>query len=232
MDYPAKDWRGKTAIVSAVTGGYDYPQNSIIIDGVDYLMFTDGTASFVPGWQYCELQNPLGLDSRRLAKGPKLNPHAFPALRSYEYLIWVDGSMTITNHNFVEEILAFMDKGFVVSPHFDPRHCAYGEGEFCMSIPKYEDEPLRQQLDFYKEEGFPVDYGLYECGISARRMGTPGLSDLGSLWYEQNMTWSYQDQVSFSYALWKTGFEPDVLPETFRNFDWVIVNAHQGGEDV
>jgi hypothetical protein len=33
---------------------------------------------------------------------------------------------------------------------------------------KYANEPLDEQCDFYRSEGFPEQYGLYECGVSAR----------------------------------------------------------------
>jgi hypothetical protein len=57
-------------------------------------------------------------------------------------------------------------------------------------------------------------------------MTNKDVQKLGELWHQQNLTWSYQDQVSFPYCLWKTGFTPDVLPQTFRNYNWVHINAH------
>jgi hypothetical protein len=53
------------------------------------------------------------------------------------------------------------------------------------------------------------------------------VKQLGKIWYQQNITWSYQDQVSLPYCLWKTGYKPDVLPKSFREYNWVRINAHK-----
>jgi hypothetical protein len=125
---------------------------------------------------------------------------------------------------FVTEILSFLKNGFVVSPHFDDKNCAYIEAT--IRPKKYQNEPLDEQIESYKKEGFPQNLGLYECGISARDMNNQDVKKLGELWHEQNLNWSYQDQVSFPYCLWKTQYKPDVLPQTFRNYNWVRINAH------
>lgn len=227
------DWYGNTAIVTAVTGGYDHPQESIITKGVDHIMYTDGTAMPMPGWEIMELSNPFGMNPRRLSKAPKMNPHGFPVLCEYKYVIWIDGSIIVKNTKFVPEILSYLDKGFVVSPHFETtRHCAYEEAAVSMTLPKYQHEPLQEQVDHYRSEGFPENHGLYECGVAARKMDTPGLAEVGKLWLEENVRWSYQDQVSFPYVLWKTQFQPDRLPHSFRDFDWVTVRAHLKGDLV
>jgi hypothetical protein len=219
------DWYGNTVICTAVTGGYDYVPNQTKIDGVDYVYFTDGnsTAPITGPWIPILLGDE-NLDNRRRSKRPKLNPHSIPMLLNWKYMIWIDGDMGINRPEFVPEIMSYMKNGFVASPHFDGRHCAYGEAT--IRPLKYKNEPLDEQCDFYRSEGFPEQYGLYECGVSARDLTNPKVKELGELWHKQNLEWSYQDQVSFPYCLWKTEFEPDVLPQTFRNYNWVWINVH------
>lgn len=222
---PAKHWYNNTVICTSVTGDYDYYSDQPVLPGVDYIFFTDGKSSFPINhpWQIHYLQDEH-LDNRRRAKRPKLNPHSIPVLNNYRYMIWIDGDMGIINPYFVSEIMAYMENGFVVSPHFDNRHCAYGEAT--IRPPKYASEPLDAQCELYRSEGFPENYGLYECGVSARDLANEKVKEVGELWHRQNLEWSYQDQVSFPYCLWKTGFVPDVLPQTFRNYNWVGINAH------
>lgn len=219
------DWFGKTAIVTAVTGGYDYQLDQPNINGVDFIYFTDGNSKFDinPPWNV-QMLGDEHLDNRRRSKRPKLNPHSISILNEYKYMVWIDGDMAIARAEFVDEIFSFMHNGFVASPHFDNRHCAYGEATIRPA--KYAKEPLDEQVEFYKREGFPEQYGLFECGVSARDLSNPKVKELGELWHSQNLTWSYQDQVSFPYCLWKTNFKPDVLPQTFRNFNWVYISAH------
>lgn len=219
------DWYDNTAICTAVTGGYDYMENQVKIKGVEYIYFTDGLSAFPikSPWKIHMLADE-NLDNRRRSKRPKLNPHSIPVLNNWKYLIWIDGGMAILDENFVPDILSYMSNGFVVSPHFDARDCAYGEATIRPA--KYKNEPLDAQVEFYKNEGFPEHFGLYECGVSARNMQLESVKKLGELWHEQNLKWSYQDQVSFPYCLWKTGFTPDVLPVSFREYSWLRVNAH------
>jgi hypothetical protein len=220
------DWFGNTVICTAVTGDYDYSIQSIFIDGVDYLYFTDNVnhPDIPSPWQVRQLGDE-NWDNRRRSKRPKLNPHSIPELNQYKYMIWIDGDMGIINENFVLEIMSYMKNGFVASPHFDGRHCAYGEAT--IRPPKYASEPLDEQVALYMSEGFPTEYGLYECGVSARDLTNPKVKELGELWHQQNLTLSYQDQVSFPYCLWKTGLEPDVLPRTFRDMNWIYLSSHK-----
>lgn len=220
------DWYGNTVICTAVCGSYEHSISPAIVEGVDYIYFTDGKSNFpiTSPWKEIVLGDEH-LDNRRRSKRPKLNPHSIPQLLNYKYMVWIDGSMTIANPNFVSEIMQYMVNGYVASPHFDNRHCAYGEAT--IRPQKYANEPLDAQVEFYRSEGFPEQYGLYECGLSARDMTDLRVKELGEIWHDQNLNWSYQDQVSFPYCLWKTNFQPDVLPKSFREYNWVIVNAHK-----
>lgn len=219
------DWKNNTVVCTAVTGGYEHQSSTLFIDNVDYIYFTDGNSPFqIPSkWKQFMLGDE-NLDNRRRSKRPKIFPHSIDILNNYKYLIWIDGDMEILTEDFVPEIISFLNNGFVISPHFDNRFCAYGEAT--IRPLKYINEPLDKQVEFYKSEGFPENYGLYECGVSVRDMTNENVKILGKLWYEQNILWSYQDQVSLPYCLWKLNYKPDVLPKSFREFNWVRINAH------
>lgn len=220
------DYKGNTVVVTAVTGSYDQPKpHAGRLDGVDYIAYSDGTFE-QPGWQNVLLENPLGLNARMLAKGPKTNPHLYKELRDYKYMVWIDGSMIILQPTFVTDLLSHLRNGFVVSPHYDQRYCGYGEGELSMQLPKYPAEVIRQQMNYYEAEGFPRQYGLYAMGISARDMTNPRVAEVGALWYQQNLTWSFQDQVSFPYVLWRLNYQPDPLPMRFWDYYWVNISNH------
>lgn len=226
------DWRNNTAIITAVTGNYDNPVNQPFIDGVDYLYFTDGKSLFpIPEiWTVHRLpESDDYLDDRRKSKRPKLNPHSIDILNNYKYIVWIDGEMVIRDRDFLDKAFMFMNNGWIVSPHPDSvvengRHCAYGEAT--IRPPKYENEPLDEQCEFYREDGFPENYGLYACGFSIRDMSNDKVKKVGELWHEQNLTWSYQDQVSFPYCLWKENFSPDILPFSLYHSNWFYINIH------
>jgi hypothetical protein len=214
------------ALVTAVAGNYDHVGHHVYNDKVDYFFYKDHLAQLPIDafWNIRELPDS-SLDPRRKSKIPKIHPHYFAELRKYNYLIWIDGSMQIISESFVDEILSYLNNGIVLSPHFDGRNCGYGEAT--IRPPKYANEPLDEQVAYYYYSGFPEGYGLYEAGVQARDMTISKIADLGELWLAQNLIWSYQDQVSLGYSLWKTGVVPDVLPKSFRDFGWVHLNAHK-----
>lgn len=218
-----------TVIYTAIVGGFDLLHKQKWTQDVDYIMFTDRPHDVKNAgkWQIIELPSVPHLDSRRLSKVPKTNPHAFPELRAYDYTIWVDGSIAIKNPSFPHEFMAHLNQsGLLLSPHFDDRHCSYGEGELCAGLRRFQGEPFNDQMAYYRQEGFPTDMGLYETGVIGRNMQDKNVEKFGSIWLNQNLWWSFRDQVSISYALWKTEYKPDVLPKSFRKYNWLTVNAH------
>lgn len=212
------------AVVTAVAGDYDHPRADVLAADVDYLFFHDEVTEPAPGWKPLLLPAHDG-GARRRTKLPKLNPHALYELRAYRYVIWVDGGISITSPTFAPEILDHLESGMAVSPHFDGRDCAYGEA--AIRPPKYASEPLDEQVAYYRKRGFPEHHGLYECGVMARDMTHPIVPELGALWAAQVERWSYQDQVSFPYCLWRLDYTPGVLPRSFRDMGWVAVSAHR-----
>lgn len=221
----------KIAVYTCVTNGYDHDMSHKYDEtgDVDYFYFTDGM-SFPKDdrWQPVLLEEvwvPLALDPRRRAKYPKLWPYFAKEIRDYKYTVWVDGSMSILNPTFPQEIVKYIQNGWVISPHFDGRDCAYGEAT--IRPEKYRNEPLDEQVEHYEKEGFPHNYGLYECGVMARDMENTKVEEASRFWLGENLKWSYQDQVSLPYVLWKTGYKPDVLPQSWRDYDWLHVSAHR-----
>lgn len=218
------------AITTAVTNAYDHMRvNELLRDDIDYYFFTDDASEhLVPQKHWRRVRLETNGHPRRDSKPPKLNPHQFDFLREYDYVIWVDGSITIHNFDFPNELLSHLNNGMVLSPHFDGRKDAYGEAT--IRPPKYALEPFDEQCAYYRGQGFPTGYGLYECGIIARNMKSEPVELLGKLWMDQIELWSIQDQVSLPYCLWRLEYEPDVLPQSFRDYGWVNVGAHMKEE--
>jgi hypothetical protein len=212
------------AVVTAITNNYDYIGSHVYDPDADYIFFTDGTVEPTDKQWEVSILPDLTSDLRKLAKIPKIHPHSLDRLSGYKYVIWIDGSMQIKSRKFVKEILSYLDNGLVLSPHFDGRDCGYGEAT--IRPEKYVNEPLDAQVAHYRNEGFPEHYGLWECGVQARDMTVPLVSEFGNFWLQEILYWSIQDQVSCGYCLWKTGLVPDVLDKSWRYYDWIHLNAH------
>jgi len=219
------------AIITGVAGGYDLPVEQPELDGVDFIFFTDG--NIIPekgtGWTYVHgIDAPSKLDSRRKAKFPKCNPQRYDLLRTYDAVIWIDGTLTVLKEEFPQELLSHMKNGVVLSPHFENRD-NYSEATID-THPKYHNEPLANQAAHYRQEGMPSGTQLYECTILAWDPNHAEAQKISEMWLQENLTWSYQDQVSLPYVIWKTGIEPGLLPQSWRKYEWVNMGLHDKDE--
>lgn len=99
------------------------------------------------------------------------------------------------------------------------RNCAYLEANYCIKKGVGNKQDIINQINFYKEDGFPKGFGKYATGILIRR-NTPELLNFMKLWYEQIDKYSNRDQISFPYIMWKNPIKFTTMPfkETYRRF--------------
>ena len=71
-------------------------------------------------------------------------------------------------------------------------------------VKRYSGEPIREQLVHYYGDPSFVDNKLYSSGFFAyHRNAAPMMLE----WFNHNVTWSIQCQISLPYVLHKTGFQ-------------------------
>jgi len=85
----------------------------------------------------------------------------------------------------------------------------YEEAAYCQDWPKYAGQPIRQQVQAYRERGMPGQYGLWACGTLLWHH-TAKAQAFGERWLSEQHEWSIQDQISLPYLLWSSDihFEP------------------------
>ena len=91
------------------------------------------------------------------------------------------------------------------------RDCIYDEADFCCDWPLYKSYPLKEQVAYYKNQGFPDNAGLMACGVIVRDMSNPKIKSIEKQWWQENIKWSYQDQLSLPYLLWKNNQSYDQI---------------------
>lgn len=85
------------------------------------------------------------------------------------------------------------------------------EAEVSAQMIKYDGRPVRRQVEYYKSRGYP-DNGLWAAGILARDNRNRRIRKLGRRWMGENVKWTYQDQISLPYLLWKLRIAPGTIP--------------------
>lgn len=210
------------AVVCSVYGDYD----TVVAPPAgfdDAVLVTDRTHD-VDGWRQVIL--PAGGRHPRLAaKLPKCRPELFT---SCEASVWVDGNIRPTGGDLRGAAEKHLASGDVVAwEHPEDRSCLVEEAAYCHDWPKYVKYPLLEQAAHYVADGMPERWGLYACGLLARRH-TSASSAFGVAWLQENDRWSIQDQLSFPYVAWKLGIRPVTWEADYASNPWVRWAGHTG----
>jgi hypothetical protein len=221
----------RTAIYTAVAGAYDYlrPQTAQARP-VDWHVFTDDPELATPEpWQRRDLlPHPQG--PRMAAKVVRCRPR--DVLRDYDYAIWIDANMVVTNPEFASEAIASIRNGMATWAH-PQRRCVYDEAEASLRLAprKYAHLPIRAQVAAYAAEGHPVNARLYATGTTAWDLHDDRAMELGAAWLTECEKWTYQDQLSLPVVCRRAGFEPGVFPHqqingTVLSNPWLRIEEH------
>lgn len=214
----------KILIYTAIFGGYDLLKPQPSFSNVDYVCFTDSElkAAQVGAWTIARVKGDKE-HPRLAAKRFKLLPHQF--VRGADITIWIDGSIVIVDPHFVQTCIASLQTYGIACMKHPGGNCIYQEAAGCLHMEKYTGLPIPEQVAFYRSQGYPENNGLAACGIIVRDMRIPQVHKIGEDWWEENQRWSYQDQISFPYVLWKNNYWFDTLKiDYFDRSKFVLVD--------
>jgi hypothetical protein len=214
---------GKLVIYTAIFGEYDglIPQPKY--KGVDYLCFSDRPRNARP-WNVIEVE-PRFEDPTRNARYHKILPHRVLP-NQYDQSIWIDGNYLIRNKaaDFAREKLE--EKPMWVFDHNqckqDARNCVYQEYEALVAwannegVSKDQQHIMQRQIERYRQEGYPENNGLVFSAVLLRNHTVSSIVETMELWWKEVANGSKRDQLSFDYAVWKTGLNIGVLEGDLR----------------
>lgn len=176
----------------------------------------------LPGWEAVKVGH-LPWDSRRASRVIKLFPHIlFP---SHSTSVWVDASAHITGD--ISEIVQYVtaDRPIAAMPHGERRD-VYSEEKVCRLLAKDDPKLMRKQIERYRAEGLPRDSGLIQGGLLVRAHNSPGCTQFMQAWWNEIVTGSVRDQLSFPYVAWKLNAEVTLLPRRFASGSQVDFRPH------
>lgn len=197
----------KKVIYTCITDGYDTLSNpSRISKDYDYICFTDDPNLKSSVWNIRPIPNELNeLDKVKIHKALKICPHKY--LSEYDMSVWVDGntSLNIDVDSFVDSIID--DEHCIFLKTHPSRKCAYKEKEICSRMKKDDDGVMSRQMDAYRKEGFPTDYGLSENNFIIRFHNDKRCMALMEMWLNEVLNGSRRDQLSLQFCIWRIGCE-------------------------
>lgn len=200
----------RIVVYTCITGGYDnLIKPSFVTPGIDYVCFTDNKLLKSDIWKIRPIPEELLSYSKvKQQRGVKILPHRY--LPEYDISVWVDANMdTKGNVKTYLDGLDF-DTYKVFIPEHPVRKCIYKEKDECVRIRKIKDDGIalaNKQMARYRAEKFPENYGLVQSNIVIRKHNDPYSKELMETWWNELKDYSHRDQLSFNYALWKTGKE-------------------------
>lgn len=207
---------------SAIFGGKDSIRESQP-NGYDYVLFSD-TDIVSDRWVVRRVDGKISPDASKCSRFFKLMPHRH--LADYDYSIFIDGNMELIRDpaELVDKFLAGVghfhaQQAYNVAlyappgmPHFN----IYHEAAHCIRLQKDNPGTIMDQVNAYREEGFPESPALWLGGIIIRQHGHPCSVQLGEAWFHEIMTRSRRDQISLPYVLWKTGIEIHTIDPSYE----------------
>ncbi len=169
------------------------------------------------------------IDNRMKGKYFKTQAHKF---LDHDVFIWIDGSIEVISTKFIKSCISSIEGVDLVISKHQYRGNVYDELVYIIDemkagnrylLKRYARQPFYQEHDFYKSEGLPKDYPLYNCFFFAR-WNNRQANLIFDLWWDTILRFSNLDQTAFSYAAWK--YQADI--KVIEIEDLFIRNKHPG----
>lgn len=201
----------RVVVYTCITGGYDMILEPMFEnDNIHYIIFTDNQNLTSEKWEIRSIPKNLQRlkNNVLINRYIKMHPHTF-FKGDFDYSIYVDGNVKI-----VSDLTPYVSKcscltGIAMHHHVQ-RICAYQEAEVCVLLGKGNPEKIHEQMERFRMEGFPENFGLYEATIIAVDLNNDKAGDLMEQWWmELTASGVKRDQLCFPYLIWKNGLSMD-----------------------
>ena len=142
--------------------------------------------------------------------------------------VYLDGSLSPKGPilETVEGWLAKADIALFRHPH---RSCAYAEIDACVKRKKFDPDVATKARSHLLLAGFPKDFGLWACGMLARRTHCNSLQIFAApIWWEM-VREVPRDQIWLPYVLWKIKHSMDrvhTIDADIYNNKWFTFRRH------
>ena len=226
----------KIAIITSNYGNYDTLINhNIHYKNVDWFCFTDQN---IESTQWSIITKPYHLmditdgknSFKKIMKNPsiynmmsakyyKMNYHKIDILKNYDYIVWIDTRIAL-KYEFIPFIFSMVYHKYKLINFKHSIHSnILDELNTSLLQQRYIDQDINEQYKIYIKDGFKDDIGLFENGIIIRALNDKITNKIFEDWWEHNVKYSFQDQISYPYILWKHNKKPDyiILDNIFDN---------------
>ena len=221
----------KKVIYTCLVGNYDVLRQPLVIDeSYDYFCFSNDIKEERVGvWQI----RPIPFeheDKARLSRYVKILPHR--ALDDYEWSLWMDANIQITDKEFYSILDSKMAEGgtiYQVNHCLPPCDCTYEEIKTAFQCGRSGFYKALRQYWHLKRNGFPAHWGLFENNIILRKHNDAAVRKASEEWWTEFMSYTKRDQFNLMYVYWKNNLLPGLLlppDRNTRNVDFLKWHFH------
>ena len=210
-------------VYTAFTGDYDsIKEVEFKDDNTRYVCFTQNPNLESDTWEFIQMEDSI-LDDNRIAKQYKVFPHKY--FPDYKYSFWIDASFKLVG-SIREYVSRYINSAMLTVVHPE-RDCIFDEAASSVQFPRYSNYSIQKQVNKYLNDGMPLHYGLPSLGALFRKHNDPQIMDLMEKWWREIINFTNQDQLSFTYLMWKNNFHPSVASEyIWINKYWTKENKY------
>jgi len=186
-------------VVYTVSYGLDLLRDPEIINkDWDYVFLTNNKNLKSKKWNIQYYKS--NLNDKKASRYPKILYQDF--FQNYDFSLYLDARFVLR-----KDPQEMLEKYITPNTHISlmnhpKRNCIYNECKFCIDNKLDNDKVIKKQMQRYKKEGFPKDYGLNAGGVIIRRHNDK-VSKFMKMWFNEVKEGSYRDQTSFMYIYWK-----------------------------
>ena len=215
----------KIVVYTAIFGDKDdLKEPPMKLEGCDLVCFTDNQYLKSKAFDI-RVYPSINSDPVRCARMFKVLPHWF--FTGYEYSLWIDACVLFKRGDIQELINHYLREYNMAIFAHSCRDCIYDEADVCITAHKDNPEIIRQQVEQYREEGYPPHNRLVESTIILRKHLSADVIRIDEDWWSQIVKSSRRDQLSFNYVAWKNNFRWATIEGTVYNNDYFSVGAHK-----
>ena len=244
----------KIVYITAIYGNYELSCKKFIEQTVksDFICFTNNENIIANGWTIdtnpYHLTHKSKLDDNSKLNSLENNKHTFniakyykqnfyniPILEKYDCVVWLDGTIEITNENTSKYLLDNIQKYNIIGWSHEMRSGKLIDETIGSDFDRYtsthwfgQDQPFQnifKQYDHYIKEGYKEDFwdtyksntnnnnfGMWVTCFIAFNNKSNEIKEFLDLWYDQTLKYSTQDQIGFPYTCQTLNIIPFTLP--------------------
>ncbi len=242
----------KICFITSIYGNYEASCKRFVKQTVstDFICFTDNKNIISNGWVIDTTPYHLiyksNVDNGTYTNSLSNNKHTFniakyykqafkniPVLEKYDVVVWLDGTIEITNDKTSEYLLKNIYREKIIGWHHEHRYGILqkevADSHFFRYTSTFWNGQAQPYQDVDKQYNSYIDDGYTDAYFKNIKSHTPHLGvwitcfvaflknddivkSFLDMWYLQTLKYTTQDQIGFSYVCQKTNMIPFTLP--------------------